>query len=68
MVRPTFRGGLYGPEIGSHTPIWLCRTYSQVSPDWICAVTSRFTKLFYCDGANIQSGVTLGGVFLHTYL
>ena len=34
----------------------------KVSPDWICAVTSRFTKLFYCEGANIahiQSGVTL---------
>ena len=35
---------------------------TKVSPDWICAVTSRFTKLFYCEGANIahiQSGVTL---------
>ena len=34
----------------------------KVSPDWICAVTSRFTKLFYCEGANIahiQSGDTL---------
>ena len=33
----------------------------KVSPDWICAVTSRFTKLFYCEGANIahiQSGDT----------
>ena len=35
---------------------------TKVSPDWICAVTSRFTKLFYCEGANIahiQSRVTL---------
>ena len=34
----------------------------KVSPDWICAVTSRFTKLFYCESANtahIQSGDTL---------
>ena len=22
---------------------------TKVSPDWICAVTSRFTKLFYCE-------------------
>ena len=37
-------------------------TITKVSPDWICAVTSRFTKLFYCEGANIahiQSGDTL---------
>ena len=25
----------------------------KVSPDWICAVTSRFTKLFYCERPNI---------------
>ena len=25
----------------------------KVSPDWICAVTSRFTKLFYCKSPNI---------------
>ena len=34
----------------------------KVSPDWICAVTSRFTKLFYCESANtahIHSGDTL---------
>ena len=28
-------------------------TGSKVSPDWICAVTSRFTKLFYCERLNI---------------
>ena len=35
----------------------------KVSPDWICMVTSRFTKLFYCERTNIahiQSGDTLG--------
>ena len=26
---------------------------TKVSPDWICAVTSRFTKLFYCERLNI---------------
>ena len=26
---------------------------TKVSPDWICAVTSRFTKLFYCERPNI---------------
>ena len=30
--------------------IWLC---TKVSPDWICAVTSRFTNLFYCERPNI---------------
>ena len=31
----------------------------KVVPDWICLVTSQFTKLFYCERANIahiQSG------------
>ena len=43
----------------------------KVSPDWICAVTSRFTKLFYCEGANIahiQSGVTLVRVVIMVIL
>ena len=37
--------------------LWSCLEQvsleSKVSPDWICAVTSRFTKLFYCERLNI---------------
>ena len=29
------------------------RWIAKVSPDWICAVTSGFTKLFYCERPNI---------------
>ena len=36
--------------------------YSKVVSDWICLVTSQFTRLFYCERENIahiQSGDTL---------
>ena len=55
---------LHSPHPYSHqcTPPFTPLLLTKVSPDWICAVTSRFTKLFYCESANtahIQSGDTL---------
>ena len=57
MVRPTFRGGLYGPEIGSHTPIWLCRTYIR----W-CVLAYLFVTHSYCYSQVRVTRVHTGGL------